>query len=55
VAALAGRLAGEQDRFDAVRLLGMALGLVGVGAVLGRDLRGGQGLAVAAVALVVLG
>ncbi len=55
VAALAGRLAGEQDRFDAVRLLGMALGLLGVGAVLGLDLRGGQGLAVAAVALVVLG
>lgn len=55
VAALAGRLAGEQDRLDVVRLTGMALGLAGVAAVLGLDLRGGQALAVGAVALVVLG
>ncbi|MCW2715791.1 MAG: cyeA [Frankiales bacterium] len=55
VAAIAGRLAGEQDRFDAVRLFGMVLGILGVGAVLGLDLHGGQAMAVAAVALVVLG
>ena len=55
VAALAGRLAGEQDRLDAPRLTGMALGLAGVAALLGLDLRGGQALAVGAVALVVIG
>ena len=55
VAALAGRLAGEQDRLDVPRLTGMALGLAGVAAVLGLDLRGGQALAVGAVALVVIG
>ena len=55
VAALAGRLAGEQDRLDVPRLTGMALGLAGVAALLGLDLRGGQALAVGAVALVVIG
>jgi drug/metabolite transporter (DMT)-like permease len=55
VAAVAGRLAGEDDRLDATRIAGMVLGLVGVGLLLGLDVGGGQALAVGAVALVVLG
>lgn len=55
VAAVAGRLAGEQDRLDGVRLAGMALGVFGVAALLGLDIGGGQLLAVGAVALVVIG
>lgn len=55
VAAVAGRLAGEQERLDGVRLAGMALGLLGVAALLGLDLGGGELLAVGAVALVVVG
>ena len=55
VAAVAGRLAGEADRLDAVRVLGMVLGMVGVGTLLGLDVTGGQLLAVAAVAVVVVG
>jgi drug/metabolite transporter (DMT)-like permease len=55
VAAVAGRLAGAADRLDAVRIAGMAVGMVGVAALLGLDVGGGQMLAVAAVGLVVLG
>jgi drug/metabolite transporter (DMT)-like permease len=55
VAALAGRLVGEADRLDAVRLVGMGVGMVGVAALLGLDLGAGDLLAVGAVALVVLG
>ena len=55
LAAFAGRLAGEQDRLDAVRLLGMALGMAGVGTLLGLDVSGGQLLAVAALGVVVTG
>ena len=55
VAAVAGRLAGEADRLDAVRLAGMALGMVGVAALLGLDVGGGELVAVAAVGLTVLG
>lgn len=55
VAAVAGRLAGEQDRLDAVRVTGMAVGMLGVAALLGLDVGSGELLAVAAVGLVVLG
>ncbi len=55
VAAFAGRLAGDADRLDAVRITGMVLGMVGVGTPLGLDVTGGQLLAVAAVAVVVVG
>ena len=55
VAGVAGRLAGEQDRLDVVRIAGMALGMVGVAALLGLDIGGGQLVAVGAVALVVVG
>jgi drug/metabolite transporter (DMT)-like permease len=55
VAAVAGRLAGAEDRLDAVRVTGMAVGMVGVAALLGLDVGGGELLAVAAVGLVVLG
>ena len=55
VAAVAGRVVGEDDRLDAVRVTGMVLGMVGVGTLLGLDVGGGQAIAVAAVALTVLG
>ena len=55
VSVVAGRLAGEQDRLDAVRVLGMVVGMVGVGVLLGLDVGGGELLAVGAVALVVIG
>ena len=55
VAAVAGWLAGEQDRLDAVRIGGMAVGMVGVAALLGLDVGSGELLAVGAVGLVVLG
>ena len=40
VAALAGRLAGEEERFTPVRIAGMALGVVGIVALLGLDVDG---------------
>jgi drug/metabolite transporter (DMT)-like permease len=55
VAAVAGRLAGEADRLDAVRVMGMAVGMLGVAALLGFDVGGGELLAVGAVGLVVVG
>ena len=55
VSVVAGRLAGEQDRLDAVRLTGMVLGLAGVATLLGLDVGGGELVAVGAVALVVVG
>jgi drug/metabolite transporter (DMT)-like permease len=55
VSVVAGRLVGEDDRLDAVRVAGMALGLLGVAALLGLDVGGGELVAVGAVALVVLG
>lgn len=55
VSVVASRLVGEDDRLDAVRVLGMALGLLGVAALLGLDIGGGEVVAVGAVALVVLG
>ena len=55
VAAVAGRVAGEEDRLDAVRITGMAVGMLGVAALLGLDVGGGELVAVAAVGRVVLG
>ena len=54
VAALASRLLGEQDRLDRGRLFGLVVGLAGVAVLLGLDL-GGEGLAAAEVAVVVIG
>ncbi|MCF6745177.1 EamA family transporter [Blastococcus sp. KM273128] len=55
VAALAARLAGEEERLTPVRLAGMGLGVVGIAALLGLDLDGAGLLPLAAVGLVVLG
>jgi drug/metabolite transporter (DMT)-like permease len=55
VAALAGRLAGEEDRLTPVRLLGMGLGVVGIVALLGLDIEGVTVPALIAVALTVVG
>ncbi|WP_104524255.1 DMT family transporter [Blastococcus atacamensis] len=54
-AALAARLAGEEDRLTPMRLLGMAIGVVGIAVLLGLDLEGAQLLPILAVALVVVG
>jgi drug/metabolite transporter (DMT)-like permease len=55
VAALAGRLAGEEERLTAVRIVGMLLGVVGIVALLGLDIEGVTLPALIAVALVVIG
>lgn len=55
VAALAGRLAGEEERLTPLRIAGMVLGVVGIAALLGLDPDGAQLLPVVAVALVVVG
>lgn len=54
VAAVAGLLAGGSERLDAVRVVGLAVGLAGVAALLGLDL-GGEARAALEVGLVVLG
>ncbi|TFV52554.1 DMT family transporter [Blastococcus sp. TF02A_35] len=54
-AALAARVAGEEDRLTRSRLLGMAIGVVGIAVLLGLDLEGAQLLPLLAVALVVVG
>jgi drug/metabolite transporter (DMT)-like permease len=55
VAALAGRLVGEEDRLTAVRVAGMALGVVGIAALLGLDVGGAHLVPLLAVALTVVG
>jgi drug/metabolite transporter (DMT)-like permease len=55
VAALAGRLVGEEERLTRVRLLGMAIGVVGIAVLLGLDLDGAQLLPILAIALVLVG
>lgn len=55
VAALAARLAGEEERLSPVRIGGMLLGVVGIAVLLGLDVAGAQLGAIAAVALVVVG
>jgi drug/metabolite transporter (DMT)-like permease len=55
VAALVALLAGDDDRLSPVRVAGMALGVVGIAALLGLDVGGAQLSAIGAVALVVVG
>ncbi|MGY1914483.1 DMT family transporter [Blastococcus sp. SYSU DS0973] len=55
VAALAARLAGEDERLTPVRLLGMGIGVVGIAVLLGLDLEGAHLLPIVAVGLVVVG
>jgi drug/metabolite transporter (DMT)-like permease len=55
VAALAGRLAGEEERLSPIRILGMALGVVGIAVLLGLDLEGAQLLPLLAIGLVLIG
>jgi drug/metabolite transporter (DMT)-like permease len=55
VAALAGLLAGEEERLTSVRLLGMGVGVVGIAVLLGLDVGGAQLLPLLAVALTVVG
>jgi drug/metabolite transporter (DMT)-like permease len=55
VSVVAGRLLGEADRLDAVRVAGLAVGMAGVAALLGLDVGGGELLAAGAMGLVVLG
>jgi drug/metabolite transporter (DMT)-like permease len=54
-AAVAGWLAGEEERLTAVRLTGMGIGVVGIAALLGLDVGSAHLLPVAAVLLVVVG
>lgn len=55
VAALAGRLVGEEERLTPVRILGMAIGVVGIAVLLGLDLEGAQLLPLLAIGLVLVG
>jgi drug/metabolite transporter (DMT)-like permease len=55
VAALAARLAGEEERLTPTRILGMALGVVGIAVLLGLDLNGAGLLPLVAIGLVLVG
>jgi drug/metabolite transporter (DMT)-like permease len=55
LAALAGRLLGEEDRLTPVRLVGMAVGVVGIVVLLGLDIGSVHVLPLVAVAVVVVG
>src|SRR3954471_172890 len=55
VAAVAARVAGDEDRLTAVRVVGMAVGVVGIGVLLGLDVSGAQLGPLIAVGLTVLG
>src|SRR5687768_5282594 len=55
VAALAGLLLGEEDRLTPIRVLGMAIGVVGIGVLLGLDVEGAQLLPLLAIGLVLIG
>ena len=55
VAALAGRLLGEEERLTPIRILGMAIGVVGIAVLLGLDLEGAQLLPILAIGLVLIG
>ncbi len=55
VAALAGLLLGEEERLTPVRLLGMAIGVVGIAVLLGLDLGGAGLLPLLAIGLVLVG
>jgi drug/metabolite transporter (DMT)-like permease len=55
VAAVAARLAGEEERLTPVRILGMAIGVLGIAVLLGLDIEGAQLLPLLAIALVLVG
>jgi drug/metabolite transporter (DMT)-like permease len=55
VAAVAGRLAGEEERLTPVRILGMAIGVLGIAVLLGLDIEGAQLLPLLAIGLVLVG
>jgi drug/metabolite transporter (DMT)-like permease len=55
VAALAGLLLGEEERLTPIRLLGMAIGVVGIGVLLGLDVEGAHVLPILAIGLVLIG
>jgi drug/metabolite transporter (DMT)-like permease len=55
VAAVAARLAGDDDRLTPVRLAGMGVGVVGIAALLGLDVGGAHLLPLLAVAFTVIG
>lgn len=55
VAAVAARVAGEEDRLTPVRLLGLGIGVVGITALLGLDVEGADLLPILAVGAVVVG
>ena len=55
VAALAARVVGEEERLTPVRILGMAIGVVGIGVLLGLDVSGAQVLPLLAIGLVLIG
>ncbi len=55
VAAVASRLTGAVDRLDAARLAGLGVGLLGVGALVGLDVHGGDLTAAGELGLVILG
>jgi drug/metabolite transporter (DMT)-like permease len=55
VAALAARLLGGEERLTPVRILGMAIGVLGIGVLLGLDVEGAQLLPLLAIGLVLIG
>ncbi|MFP5370155.1 MAG: DMT family transporter [Actinomycetes bacterium] len=55
VAALAGRLVGEEERLTPVRLGGIAIGVAGIAILLGLDVEGAQLLPLLAIGLVLIG
>ncbi|MGY1804283.1 DMT family transporter [Blastococcus sp. SYSU D00922] len=55
VAALAARVAGEDERLTPIRILGMAIGVVGIAVLLGLDFHGAQLLPLLAIGLVLIG
>jgi len=55
VAALAARVVGEEERLTPVRILGMAIGVVGIAVLLGLDVSGAQLLPLLAIGLVLIG
>src|SRR4051795_1580594 len=55
VAALAAWIVGEEERLTPIRVLGMAIGVVGIGVLLGLDVSGAQLLPLLAIGLVLIG
>src|SRR4051794_17704852 len=55
VAAVAARLAGEEERLTPIRIGGMAVGVVGIAVIVGLDLDGAHLLPLLAIGLVLVG